>query len=335
VTNQFQSYPAFPAKYTGRLSLPAGGRLGKPPVEHVLDYARAGRVMLPLEHGGNDPHKPILGGGWHYDEEPLIGSTDEDQIRYWWGQDPGANIGMVTGPRSGVLILDLDRPKRGNPGGEQSLHEWLQMIGQTLPDTYEVTTPSGGKHLWYFVPRDLEPLPMVTDFLPGVDVPKMVAVPPSCRYFPIDEHNEYIEQYRWTRSVDQWLAAPEWLLSKIREGRQWSPLRPAQSGSDWHSASQLPATEWFLENGFRPSSRNDDCHRLSCKLWSIHWPHGDLVRDLIFAIWQKTYQAPGDMFPWAEAMKCIKSAERYMVPKIMAQRAWIGELEERSWLGTR
>jgi hypothetical protein len=73
-------------------------------------------------------------------------SRDPDQIRTWWAQWPSANIGLVCG--DGLAVLDVD-----GPVGEASLERLLQDRGLAeLPETYEVTTQSGGAHLYYRVP---------------------------------------------------------------------------------------------------------------------------------------------------------------------------------------
>jgi hypothetical protein len=101
-------------------------------------------------------------------------------------------------------------------------------------------------------------------------------------------------------------------------------------GSRWHSTFDLPSTEWFLENGFRPGQRNQDCHRLACRLSYYHWPSGDVVRQIIQDVWQATEQLPGDPFTLSEAMSCINSARRFVGPKIEAQLAEINQLRGES-----
>lgn len=54
------------------------------------------------------------------------GLTDEAIIRRWWNQWPEANIGVVTGRESGLIVLDID-PSRG----EESID------GYNIPDTAE------------------------------------------------------------------------------------------------------------------------------------------------------------------------------------------------------
>ena len=40
-------------------------------------------------------------------------TADAHQIRRWWRRWPDANIGIPTGKASGLLVLNVDPPKRG------------------------------------------------------------------------------------------------------------------------------------------------------------------------------------------------------------------------------
>ena len=61
-----------------------------------------------------------------------------------WTARPFANVGIVTGPPSGVWVLDVD-PLHDGP---QRLAE-LQAVSGPLPQTYTVQTGSGGWHLYF------------------------------------------------------------------------------------------------------------------------------------------------------------------------------------------
>ena len=87
-------------------------------------------------------------------------TTDLAQIEAWWDEWPDANIGIVTGQDSGVVVIDLDcgpdpeRPTMG--GGQQCMIDLAQQIGQELPATVVALTPSGGSHLYFASPKDEE-----------------------------------------------------------------------------------------------------------------------------------------------------------------------------------
>jgi hypothetical protein len=41
------------------------------------------------------------------------GSSDPKQIEEWWSKWPYANVGVVTGKRSGIVVLDIDAKNNG------------------------------------------------------------------------------------------------------------------------------------------------------------------------------------------------------------------------------
>src|SRR5262249_54102352 len=65
-------------------------------------------------------------------------SIDPAQIRQWWATWPHANVGILTGERSGLAVLDVD-PRNG---GDLALEDLTQSYGP-LPETPMVI--SGGK----------------------------------------------------------------------------------------------------------------------------------------------------------------------------------------------
>ena len=71
-------------------------------------------------------------------------TTDELRIQAWWSQWPDANVGIITGAKSGLVILDID-PRNG---GDDSLAE-LERTHGLLPKTIESLTGGGGQHLFF------------------------------------------------------------------------------------------------------------------------------------------------------------------------------------------
>ena len=108
-------------------------------LDAALQYAARGLHVFPCKPKGKKPLVP----GW-----PDTATTNEQQIRRWWGQWPNANIGVVTGKKSGLAVLDID-PRHG---GDDSLSHLEQQYGK-LPDTPMVLTGGGGRH-YYFAYRD-------------------------------------------------------------------------------------------------------------------------------------------------------------------------------------
>ncbi|MFD6873185.1 MULTISPECIES: bifunctional DNA primase/polymerase [unclassified Streptomyces] len=81
-------------------------------------------------------------------------TTDPDRIRTTWAAGR-YNVGLATGP-AGLVAIDLDPPKPSDPpgthSGAQILDALCQAVGEELPATFAVTTPSGGIHLYFTAP---------------------------------------------------------------------------------------------------------------------------------------------------------------------------------------
>lgn len=99
--------------------------------------------------------------GW----EPRA-TTDTSRITRAWTATP-YNVGIATGPAR-LVVVDLDTPKPGDtpppawnrPGvrtGADVLAALSVEAGQPYPgDTYTVSTPSGGTHLYFTAPAGVE-----------------------------------------------------------------------------------------------------------------------------------------------------------------------------------
>src|SRR5689334_20829035 len=86
----------------------------------ALDYAERGWKVFPV-------HSPVAGGQCSCGDKqcgkiakhPRIrqwntaATTDARQITEWWTKWPNANIGILTGPTSGIWVLDVDDRKNG------------------------------------------------------------------------------------------------------------------------------------------------------------------------------------------------------------------------------
>jgi putative DNA primase/helicase len=123
----------------------------------ALEYARRGWAVFPLttpdehgacscregaacEHAGKHPrfHKTLIPNGLSN------ASTDPDLIERWWLTWWNANIGIVCGAISGLVVIDVDGPE-----GEESLEELERELG-ALPETVEaITGRGGGRHLYF------------------------------------------------------------------------------------------------------------------------------------------------------------------------------------------
>ena len=160
----------------------------------ALAYARRGVPVFPCEPGGK---RPLTHNGF-WDS-----TTETRRIRAWWSRWPAANVGVPTGARSGLVVLDID--PRG--GGFESL-ALLERKNGPLPEAARSRTGGGGVHVFFRYP----PMETVRNSAgalgAGLDVRGeggYVVVPPSR-----------------TRSAYEWIdrsppAESPWLLLRLRE----------------------------------------------------------------------------------------------------------------------
>jgi len=100
-------------------------------------------------------------------------TTDVDQINKWWIDNPRLNIGIAP-DKAGMFVIDIDIKKHG----EQTWASFCAEHALSDLQTYEVRTPSGGRHLYF----DGHGPTSVDKIGPGVDTRGKggyVLVPPS------------------------------------------------------------------------------------------------------------------------------------------------------------
>ena len=168
-------------------------------------------------------------------------SKDPDTITRMFSQRPGANVAIATGDVSGVFILDIDNHVGGGDG-RGSLQELEKLHGE-LPETVEVLTPSGGRHLYF---KQVPGLRSVVNIRPGVDTRangSYVVCPPS-----VFEGNAYV--WEAAHHTDDCLIAnaPDWLIElvtpKPAEAPTNTPLAPGSTKSA--ADGKVPGPDKFI-----------------------------------------------------------------------------------------
>ena len=102
-------------------------------------------------------------------------SLDPAVIRGWWQRWPDAGVAVATG--RGLAVIDVDIHK----GGVDSLVDARRALGE-LPDTVEVVTGSGGRHIYLSVPEGVSVRCSAGQLGAGLDVRGdggYVVAPPS------------------------------------------------------------------------------------------------------------------------------------------------------------
>jgi hypothetical protein len=121
----------------------------------ALSQAGNGKPVFPLKRSGKEP----LTEHGHCDA-----TTDPRRIHMWWNRYAGANIGIPTGERSGILAVDHDTYKEGTA----SLEEVEAILGPVSKGV-TMATGSGGRQYLFRYPEGSN-IRNATGVLPGVDI---------------------------------------------------------------------------------------------------------------------------------------------------------------------
>lgn len=227
----------------------------------ALGYAKRGWHVIPL-------HSPVGGGcscknadctsvGKHPRTRHGVNdaTTDEIQIREWFARWPDANIGVVTGAESALVVLDVDN-KNGRNGSENLAKLAAECGG--LPDTLTAITGTG-KHLFFDHPG-VSVKNGVSGIADGVDVRAergYVVVEPSLHA----NGNRYVFE-----DIKQPITElPTWLLDRMT-----GMVKAAvHNGPQPNAFTEAPV---ILEG-----SRNDTLYRLGCSLRGQHAMESDQI----------------------------------------------------------
>ena len=147
-------------------------------------------------------------------------STDAAVIRRWWKQWPTANIGILTGEVSGLVVLDIDPRHGGDAGLDQ-----LEAVLGPLPETVEQITGGGGRHLLFRHPGQRVKNNQDGKLAPGLDVRGdggYIVAPPSLHASG--------KRYSWELSHNPentpLALLPEKLLHLLTENRRQQKATP-------------------------------------------------------------------------------------------------------------
>ena len=174
-------------------------------LEAALRYLALGWSVVPA---AARTKRPIVAWQPYQDRAP-----DAAELRGWFEKRPDANIAVVTGAASGLVVLDVDP----GHGGTQSLADLERRFG-ALPATVEAETGGGGRHIYFRHPGT--PVRNRAGIAPGLDLRGdggVIIAPPSI--------HPGGKSYRWRpgRSPDEMPLAPmpAWLGgSRFGDGEQ-------------------------------------------------------------------------------------------------------------------
>jgi len=172
-----------------------------------------------------------------------------DEIRQWWKQWPDANVAVITGKISGLVVVDVDTYRGASEDG--------------LPPTdARARTARGGLHLFYRYPPGTKNVANRVNAQPGIDVRGdggYVVVAPS-----VVGDGRYV----WEGGPALGLA-PSWVIEGKPEAEE-----AVSAGKDWLSET--------FANGLVEGARNDTAARLAGYLYSKGIPK-DVATSMVLA----------------------------------------------------
>ena len=115
-------------------------------LEHALEYHNQGHHVIPT--GKNK--KPLVEWKIYQTEKPML-----DEVQEWWAKWPDANIGLVTGKVTNLVVIDVD-----NADGIKTMQE----MGNGLKP---YTRSPNGYHFWFDFHEGLS---NKAALMPGIDV---------------------------------------------------------------------------------------------------------------------------------------------------------------------
>ena len=110
----------------------------------ALDYAAKGWHVFPVPPGTKKSHKAAKNS----DGRKWGATTDAEEIRRDFNRWPEANLGIVTGPKSGFFVVECDTLEGHDVDGIASLEKLIAENGP-FPETLMAESPSGSLHHYF------------------------------------------------------------------------------------------------------------------------------------------------------------------------------------------
>lgn len=246
-------------------------------LQAALDYLARGWSVVPVRPREK---RPLLPWQSYQHRHP----TEKD-VRAWYARWPDANVGIVTGAVSGIVVVDIDRQH----GGDDSLAR-LEREHGPMPRTVEAISGGGGRHLYFAHPGGH--VHNKVGIAPGIDLRGdggMIVAPPSI--------HPSGARYLWRKShAPHELPLeplPAWLRAQILPGGQ----RAGHPLAYWRR---------LLADGVPEGNRNNSIASLAGHLlW--HGVDADVVTELLLC-WNRERCQPA--LPDEEVVRTVDSITR-------------------------
>ncbi|WP_327691354.1 bifunctional DNA primase/polymerase [Streptomyces sp. NBC_00461] len=244
-------------------------------------------------------------------------TTDPDLIHAAWANLP-YNVGIATGP-AGLLVVDLDVPKEeepeGAPDGATSFKALCERADEPYPYTYQVRTPSGGRHLYFTAPRGMTLKCSVKRLAPHIDtrawggyIVAAGSTTPQGAYA--------VAEAAPVALLPAWLAALLTEPAKSAEPPALAPVRDGTKAARTALERECAVVRAASEGG--PNGRNATLHKSACKVARfVAWGH--ISRHTV----EEAIQAAGEStgLSAAECRTTIRSAMEWILANATPREA--------------
>lgn len=267
------------------------------PRDHALAYLDLGWSIIPVTPGRKKPN--VL---WtEYQTRP----PSRDEVLRWWARWPDANVGIVTGRVSGLVVIDVDVQHGGSVESAYAEAE-TKMI---------VRSASGGYHLYYAYPEGVESVGNRVGLKPGIDLRGdggFVVAPPSVAGGG---------EYSWVSRGEPAPFPQHWLKQ----------LDPADV------SNHEPQADWVTEMlaGVGEGGRNDAAARLAGYLYGKNLPL-DILSSMM-TLWNQRNSPPLPAEELQRTIVSISSRPRRVAPVPVAavtDRPTFGIMSMQDYMAT-
>lgn len=200
--------------------------------------------------------------------------TAEQVDELWPPSGGGHNVGVATGRRSGVWVLDVDRTLEDEDDAREYVSE---ITGIEIPRTLSVKTASGKWHFYFKMPesQDVYIKSSVAKLGPNIDVRGDGGMAMGICSSVVDDQGE-VSHYCVNTMMSP-AYAPIELIDRIkRQAAEITPMAPASVEKDVDPAADAVAQEWIdeelgrLRNLHRPwvvgSNWHNTCFEVACQI---------------------------------------------------------------------
>jgi hypothetical protein len=262
-------------------------------------FASAGIPIFPCVPEGKHP---LTAAGFH------DASCDIEVVAGWWTNQPDANIGLPTGPASGVDVVDVD--VKGDDSGFLAFGE-AEAAGLVDGELARVRTPSGGMHVYFPAPIGAEPQRCWQSASAHIDfrgAGGYVIVPPSALAVQGGRRSYRVSSLstRGSSPID---------AMRLRDLVDPRPARSPSRGAATAAPDAVRLTAWVSR--LREGERNHGLYWAACRLVEAGYDTSTIASTLGPAA-----QHAG--LPEREALTTIHSASRQPVGARSPDAPWRG-----------